>query len=276
MEKQKKPISKTRRIVGDILLAICAAFLLYFLAVMIYRLATVVEAKRMDAVTRFLSEFGFMCLLSLPAFDVRFKLFSWNKNKGTKIAGTMLRIVSCAICVLFVMLGCAIIITGATYDKKEVDSVCVLGLSIERDEVSTDLAYRLDRAIEYNEEHPGALYITTGGNSDDPYYSEAEYMVRYLREKGFDVPDDKLIAETNAKTTVENFKYTAEIVDKTEPLAVITNNYHMFRATKIAKKEGYTAIVKVPAKSEPILYLENIMRETVVAVFQTLAGELKY
>ncbi len=276
MKRQRQPINKTRRIVGDILLLVCAAFLLYFLAVMIYRLATVVDAKKLDAVTRFLSEFGFMCLLSLPAFDVRFKLFSWDKNKGTKIAGTMLRIVSCAICLLFVMLSFAIIITGATYDKQEVNSVCVLGLSIERDEVSTDLAYRLDRAIEYNDENPGALYIATGGNSDDPYYSEAEYMVRYLREKGFDVPDDKLIAETKAKTTVENFKYTAEIVDKTEPLAVITNNYHMFRATKIAKKEGYTAIVKVPAKSVPILYLENIMRETVVAVFQTLAGELKY
>ncbi|MBR4800319.1 MAG: YdcF family protein [Clostridia bacterium] len=276
MKRGERKISKTRRIVGDILLAICAVFLAYFLAVMIYRLATVVEAKRIDAVTRFLSEFGFMCLLSLPAFDVRFKLFSWNRNKGTKVAGATLRVVSCAICVLFVTLGFAIIITGATTDEQSVDSVCVLGLSIDGDELPTDLTYRLDRAIEYNEQNPGALYVTTGGNSDDPYYSEAEYMKRYLEAKGFDVPEGKLIAETNAKTTVENFKYVAEIVDKTQPLAVITNDYHMFRATKIAKKEGYASIVKVPAKSVPILYLENIMRETIVAIFQTLAGELTY
>ncbi|MBQ9276028.1 MAG: YdcF family protein [Clostridia bacterium] len=276
MEKPKRQIGIVRKVVGSILIVVCAAFLVYFAAVMIYRLATVTEAKRMDAVTRFLSEFGFLCLLSLPAFGIRFKLFSWNKNIGAKIAGATLRVLSCSICVLFVMLSLAIIITGATADKQAVDSVCILGLSIDSDKLPTDLEYRLDKAIEYNEQHPGALYIATGGNSDDPYYSEAEYMVRYLRENGFDVPENKLIAETNAKTTVENFRYAAKIVDKTEPLGLITNDYHMFRASKIAKKEGYTSVVKIPAKSEPIFYLENIMRETVVSIFQTLAGEMAY
>ena len=274
MKESTQKITKVRKIVAYVLLAICAVFTLYFAAVMFYRVATVVDVKRWPAIRRFFAEFGFMCLLSLPALDIGFGIFSWMKKKTTKIAGIVTRILICTICTLFIALASTVAITGAITDTQTVDNVCVLGLSIDTDELPVDLVHRLNRAVEYREEHEGITFITTGGNSEDPYYSEAAQMERYLIGKGFS--EDEVIAETNAKTTVENFKYTSEIVDKEQPLGVITNNYHIFRASKIAKKQGYTSIVRIPAPAEPLFYCENVMWDSICSFFQTLAGKLEY
>ncbi len=175
---------------------------------------------------------------------------------------------------IFTTLGAAVVITGFQTDDKPVENVCVLGLAIDSDEVSPDLARRLDRALEYKAEHPDIPFIVTGGNSEDPYYSEAGYMQRYLIEHGFDTTTGPLILESNAKTTVENFQNVSKIVDKKEPLGIISSDVHMFRATHIAKKQGYTSIVRLPAHSLPITYCENVMWEVVCAFPQILSGEI--
>ena len=276
MKQQRKPIGKGRKIVGYILLALCAAFLLYCAAVMIYRFATVVPAKRMSAFTRFMGEFGILCLLAVPAVDVRFGLFTWLKNRAARVAGIVLRALSCAICAIFVALAAAVVITGSITDKTPVQNVCLLGLAIQGEELPQDLVYRLDRALEYHAEHPEVTFIATGGNSDDPTKTEAAQMVRYLEAHGFDTSDGKLIAEPQAKTTVENFKYAAEYLDKTQPLGVVSSNVHLFRATHIAKKQGYTTLVKIPAQSVPALYPENVMWEAICCVFETMMGHMAY
>ena len=85
-----------------------------------------------------------------------------------------------------------------------------------------------------------------------------------------------MIAEPQAKTTVENFKYAAEYLDKTQPLGVVSSNVHLFRATHIAKKQGYTTLVKIPAQSVPALYPENVMWEAICCVFETMMGHMAY
>ena len=272
--KAKRRIGKGRKIVGNVLLIICIVLIVYFATVMAYRLATVVDAKKWSVVRRFLLKFAIMCVIILPAVDIRFGIFSWRKNRGLKVAGMMVRCLACAVCAAFIALGAAVVITGITTDDEQVENVCVLGLAIDSDEVSPDLARRLDRALEYKSDHPDIPFIVTGGNSEDPYYSEAGYMQRYLIEHGFDTNAGPLITETNAKTTVENFRYVSETVDKKEPLGVISSDVHMFRATHIAKKQGYTSIVRLPAHSSPITYCENVMWEVVCAFPQILSGEI--
>lgn len=274
MKSQSRKIGKNRKIVSYVLLFICFAFILYCAAVMIYRLSTVTEAKRFSAVTRFLAEFGITCLLSVPALDLRFGFFSWKKNRAAEIFGVALRVLSCGICIVFVALCAAVVITGMITDDKDVNDVCVLGLAIDGEEMHPDLINRLDRAAEYGDAHPNVCFIATGGNSDDPYYSEAEQMARYLEAKGIRKDTGKLVTETQARTTVENFMYLAEIIDKTAPLGVVTSNVHMFRATSIAKKQGYTDLIKIPARSVPVLYPENVMWEMICSFFEILGGEM--
>lgn len=277
MNEHKRKISKTRKIVGSILLILCVAFIAYFAAVMIYRIATVSDGRRWTAVTRFLAEFGITCLFFIPALDVRFGLFSWRKSRTRRITGIVLRCLIFAVCAVFLALDTAVIVTGTITDDGSVENVCVLGLAIEnKDELPKDLVHRLDRAMEYKIEHPDVFCIVTGGNSEDPYYSEAEYMKRYLSEHGFDTAPDAFFSETKAKTTVENFKYVSEVVNKEKPLGVVTSNTHMFRATSIAKKQGYKSIVKLPAPSEPLFYLENAVWDAICSFGQIMKGEMAF
>ena len=274
MSKERKKISKGRKIAGYVLLAIVAAGILYCAAVLAYRLATASPAKRMGTLPRFFAEFGILCLMSLPAFDLAFGIFSWGRNKAAGAAGISLRVVSIALCVVFVALGLAVAVTAVLPNNQPVGIVCVLGNAIDGDKMSSDLVSRLDTAIAYHEEHPDVSIIVTGGNTgavkDDPYYSEAGYMARYLSEHGI----DDVVLETNAMTTVENFVYLADMVDKAEPLGVITTNHHLFRATHIAKKQGYTAIVNIPAPSNPLFFVESVVWEATCSFFSILQGNM--
>lgn len=268
----RKKENGTRRIVGLVLLSICGLFLLYFAAVLIYRLSTASSEKIWSAVTRFLAEIGFLCVLSLPALDVTFGIFSWKRNRAAKAAGRTIRILSCAICAVFLALGMAIMITGALGGAVSAEKVCVLGLAIDGEKLPKDLTYRLEKTLEYQSSYPNTIFIVTGGNGDDPTRSEAAQMARYLEGHGFYDPDDKLILETEASTTVENFKNVASFLDKSEAIGVITNDYHMFRATKIAKKQGYANLIPIAAPSVPSLYCENVMWESICFIFETVRG----
>ena len=269
-----KKIGKARKTIGSVLIALCSLLILYFLAIAVYRFTVVSPEKRLSVFTRFLAEFGFTALISLAAFDVRFSLFSWKRNKLSYVLGVCSRVTVVAICAVFISLSAAIIISGNVKETTQVQTVCVLGLSIDGDKLPDDLVFRLEETLAYHASHPEVTFILSGGNSDDPERTEGAQMAKYLIEKGFDPA--KLVVEDKAKTTVENFKNTANIVDASEPLGVITNDYHVFRANKIAKKQGFAKTVKIPAASTPFTYLENVEWETVCSIFETLRGNMTY
>ena len=274
--KDKPSINKGRRIVGCILLALCAVGLVYCTAVLVWRLVTVAPAARMSAIVRFLAELGIACLGTVPALDLGFGLLSWRHSRATRALGMVVRVAAWALCAVLVVLGVAIAATGASPSREPAAQVCVLGLAIQGDDLPQDLVCRLQRAIDYQTEHPDALFVATGGNSEDPDQSEAAQMVRYLAQHGFDTAPQHLVAETNARTTVENFVFSATYVDKTQPVGIITNNYHIFRAAALAKKQGYTTIVRIPAPSVGWLYGENVLWEAICSFAETLQGDMAY
>lgn len=46
-----------------------------------------------------------------------------------------------------------------------------------------------------------------------------------LAEEG--VPEENMYLEDKAKTTEENFKNTVQMIDPSEPIVLVTSNYHM-------------------------------------------------
>ena len=128
---KEKSIAKWRRIVGCVLLGLVAAAILYCAAVMIYRL--VATSGHKIAVLRFLAEFGILCLVSFPAFDLGFGIFSWARNGAARVAGIALRVLSIVICAVFVVLAGTVIITGTIRDDTSVPAICVLGNAIDGD-----------------------------------------------------------------------------------------------------------------------------------------------
>ena len=128
---------------------------------------------------------------------------------------------------------------NATYTE---ETVIVLGCGIRGERVSVGLAKRLDKAYEYYELNPDAVIIVSGGQGPQEDISEALAMKRYLVDKG--VPEDKIIMEDKSTSTIENFKYSHEIMIERglseDSVVFVTNAYHVYRGSYYAEKEGLT------------------------------------
>jgi uncharacterized SAM-binding protein YcdF (DUF218 family) len=116
-------------------------------------------------------------------------------------------------------------------------------------------------------------YIPTGGQGPDEHISEAQGMYDYLIEKG--ISHDRIIMEDKSENTYQNLIYSAELLDKEkEAVGVVTNNFHVFRATKIAQKAGYEKVYGIAARGEPFLQYNNMMREFLGVVKDFLVGNM--
>ena len=125
--------------------------------------------------------------------------------------------------------------------KNDFDYLIIHGAGlIHGDKVSRLLADRLDKAIEvYRRDPTPPIMIPSGGKGGDETISEAEAMAGYLREKG--IPEDKIILEDKSATTMENLKNSKAIIDAREGskyTALVTSNYHVYRALRYCRKVG--------------------------------------
>ena len=140
------------------------------------------------------------------------------------------------------------------------DYVIVLGAQMKADGPSKALQYRLNEAIRYLNENPSSKVIVSGGQGSDEHISEAQGMYEYLVEKG--IEKDRIIKEDKSVNTTQNLAFSAEYLDRErDSVAVVTNNFHVFRAVKIAEKAGYQNVCGIAAKGEPFLQINNMMRE---------------
>lgn len=98
-------------------------------------------------------------------------------------------------------------------------------------------------------------------------------MYDYLAAKG--ISKDRIIKEDQSKNTFQNLTFSAEYLDKeTDSVGVVSNNFHVFRAVKIAQKAGYQNVHGIVARGEPFLQLNNMTREFLGVVKDFLAGNM--
>ncbi len=122
---------------------------------------------------------------------------------------------------------------------KGITHIMVLGCAVHGDNPSIPLVLRLDAALEAADMLPEADIVVSGGQGPQEDLPEAQAMKKYLIEHG--ISEDRIITEEESESTDENFKYTKQILDQSgEPyrLAVVTNDFHMYRASRIAKTNG--------------------------------------
>ena len=125
--------------------------------------------------------------------------------------------------------------------KKDFDYLIIHGAGlIGGNKVSKLLGDRLDKAIEvYRRDPTPPMMIPSGGQGGDETVSEAAAMAGYLREKG--IPEEKIILEDKSATTMENLKNSKAIIDAREGrkyTALVTSNYHVYRALRYCRKVG--------------------------------------
>ena len=253
---------KTRRIIGDILIALVVIFTVYLSAVMIHRIHTVVLKDTYRTI--FHNELILCGVLLLFSLDLRFGFFTKPRFMPLKILGWILRIAVIVFTFAIVFL-CGKIVAGSLMNTAgDAEHVVVLGMALENGQPTKDLILRLDTAEKYLEEHPDATLVLTGGNPDESGRTEAAVMKDLLLERG--VSEDSMILEDHAASTRENFVNAAKIIDPEDPLVFISSNYHMDRAVSMAEEAGFTNIMRLPAPSDPLRYGANVMWELILEI----------
>lgn len=138
-----------------------------------------------------------------------------------------------------------------------VDAVIVLGAGVNGETPSAALRSRIDAAADYiySQGHGGVPVVLSGGQGRGEDISEAECMYRALMDhplRPADTPNHFLL-EDKSTSTAENFAYSKALLEdygldtQEAVIAVVTNDFHVYRSRLIAEREGLTT-VGVPAE----------------------------
>lgn len=162
--------------------------------------------------------------------------------------------------VLFVVVEGMIFTGYVQKGESGCDYLIVLGAQMKPDGPSRVLQYRLDAAYDYLMENPDTKVIVSGGQGSDELISEAQGMYDYLVGRG--IGKERIIREDQSVNTVQNLTYSAEFLNREkDSVCIVSNNFHMFRARKLAEKSGYRRVCGLAAKGDPVLMANNMVRE---------------
>lgn len=142
------------------------------------------------------------------------------------------------------------------------DALIVLGAGIDGKELSPQLKNRLDKAVEYSSRNSDAVIIVSGGQGAQETVTEALAMERYLIEKG--ISANRITREEASVSTRTNLnnskKILDEIFDYDYSVALITSDYHVYRASEYAQSAGLNcnhAHADIEWYSAPMRYLRE-------------------
>ena len=120
------------------------------------------------------------------------------------------------------------------------DAVIVLGAGVNGETPSLALWTRIRAAAAYLEAHPDIPAVLSGGQGPGEDISEAEAMRRALTALG--IGEERLLLEDRSTSTAENFSYSKALLEERGldggTIAVVTNDFHSFRAGLIARRAG--------------------------------------
>lgn len=154
-----------------------------------------------------------------------------------------------------VLLG--VVLTGARdHIVGQPQVMVILGCKVESWGPSILLQDRLDKALDYLEDHPDLTIVVSGGQGNDEHQSEAQCMYDYLTAHGVD--GGQILMEDQSHNTWENVCFTqeqlqAEGVDTSEML-VVSNGFHLARVRMLWDRawEGEYTLSTLAAPSSHI------------------------
>lgn len=133
-----------------------------------------------------------------------------------------------------------------------VDAVIVLGAGVNGETPSLILRSRIDTAAAYLEQHPDVPVVLSGGQGPGESISEAEAMRRALWTNS-EAWNARYLLEDKSTSTAENLAFSKAVLQEhgvdteTAVIAVVTSDFHCFRAHLIARREGLT-VIDIPAE----------------------------
>ncbi len=141
-------------------------------------------------------------------------------------------------------------------------TLVVLGAKINGDTPSLMLGQRLDAAVRYLNTHPDAPCVVSGGQGADEAYTEAYVMKQYLIGQG--IAPERIYEESSSTDTRENIRFSLQLIREQglpQRLAVVTQEFHQYRAAVLAEELGAAGVGAVTCASPPHLLLCYWVRE---------------
>ena len=214
-------------------------------------------------------------LLSVLLFMLGLLALYDKKHPGTVPAGWKVCIgcLAAAGLLLFLILFCLVVSRMSAKGEKDLEYVVVLGAQVRGEVPSRALRRRLEKAVEYAEANPDTVLILTGGRGGGEDITEAECMRRYLTEHN--ISEDRLVMEEESESTMENLRNADSITGCMESrTGILSNNFHVYRAVKLASKMGYKKVCGIAADSVPSMQLHFIVREILALVKEKIVGNI--
>ena len=152
------------------------------------------------------------------------------------------------------------------------DHVVVLGAGVRGTVPSLSLRERINAAYDYLIANPQATAVLSGGQGPGEEITEAACMYRELTKMGID--PSRLLLDENSTSTAENLMFSMELLEAQTgahpaKIAIVSSEYHIFRAKLFAKELGLEA-VGIPARTSWIALRLNYYLREIVAVWKYL------
>ncbi|MEG0371689.1 MAG: YdcF family protein [Clostridium sp.] len=154
------------------------------------------------------------------------------------------------------------------------DAIMVLGCRVKGQTPSVSLERRMQTALELYENGYGEKLILSGGMGAGEDISEAEAMRRFYVNKG--INEKNIIIEDKSTSTYENFKFSKKYISENniESIIVVSNGYHLKRASKVAGNLGISATYKgFVLKDYMVIEIKGIIREILATYKYNILGK---
>ncbi|SIQ86208.1 Uncharacterized SAM-binding protein YcdF, DUF218 family [Peribacillus simplex] len=139
------------------------------------------------------------------------------------------------------------------------DYLIILGARVKGSVPSLSLQYRIDKAAEYLTANKHTVVIVSGGKGPGEDISEAKAMQQGLIAQG--IEEARIMMEDKSTTTHENIVFSKELIPDTAASGlIVSNDFHIYRAVEIARKEGLD-MKGMPAKTPKVSLVKSYSRE---------------
>ena len=177
-----------------------------------------------------------------------------------------------AVFTLFFAFESALIVNAINATPPSDATLVILGCSVNGETPSQMLRLRIDAAEKFMKENPESKAVLSGGQGPGEDITEALCMYRELTARG--ISPDRLYMEEHSTSTRENVAFSKEIIlreNLNTKVAVVSNNFHLYRAS-LSVKEAGLEFYSVSAFTPYPLLATYVMREYMGIIAQWVAG----
>lgn len=177
----------------------------------------------------------------------------------------------------FIFTEMQIAIQGQRAPEPGAAYVIVLGAKVDGTEPSISLSRRIKAAAVYMLENPLSVAVATGGRGVGESITEAQAIATGLEELGIDL--SRIKEEGQSTSTKENLLYGLDVIEENggntrSKVVIISSEYHVFRAKKLAEAIGYKNISTKGCSSMLYLTPQYYAREFAALVKEKKDGNI--